>query len=181
MIQPLNQEALLKLAADVRLVIFDVDGVLTTGKLMYHADGGEAKAFHVHDGMGLRLLLKTGVQIGIITARTSAVVAKRMRDLNIEHVYQGAIDKVIAYDLLKDKLGLSDTQIAYVGDDLPDLPLFKRVGLSITVPNAVPVMREYAMHVTQARGGKGAAREVCELIMRAHNTYSAALAFYLNR
>lgn len=177
----MEREQLLLLAAKIRCVIFDVDGVLTTGKLIYTAGGGEAKTFHVHDGMGLRLLLKTGVHIGIITARTSEVVAKRMQDLNIAHVYQGAIDKIVAYDLLKTKLNLADAQIAYVGDDLPDLPVMKRVGLSITVPNAVPIMREHALHITKAYGGKGAAREVCELIMQAQNTYGAALAQYLDR
>jgi 3-deoxy-D-manno-octulosonate 8-phosphate phosphatase (KDO 8-P phosphatase) len=168
-------------AAKVRLVIFDVDGVLTTGNLIYRPNGSESKTFHAHDGVGLRMLLKTGIEVGVITGRTSDVVAKRMQDLGIEHVYQGCMDKVIPYEELKQKLQLNDEQIAYVGDDLPDLPLLRRAGLGITVVNAPPVMHEHAMMVTKTAGGHGAAREVCEMIMRAQGSYDAAIQSYLDR
>jgi 3-deoxy-D-manno-octulosonate 8-phosphate phosphatase (KDO 8-P phosphatase) len=174
-------EKILSKAAKIRLVIFDVDGVLTTGNLIYRPNGSESKTFHVHDGVGLRMLLKSGVDVGIITARTSDVVSKRMQDLDIKHVYQGAADKVIAYEDLKTKLNLQDEQVAYVGDDLPDLPLFKRVGLAITVPNAPPIMLKHATHVTKTQGGQGAAREVCEMIMQAQGSYDAAIQSYLDR
>jgi 3-deoxy-D-manno-octulosonate 8-phosphate phosphatase (KDO 8-P phosphatase) len=174
-------EKILLKASKIRLVIFDVDGVLTTGNLTYRPNGTESKTFHVHDGIGLRLLSKAGVDIGIITARQSTVVTKRMADLDIKHVYQGCADKVVAYEELKQKLNLNDAEIAYVGDDLPDLPLMRRVGLGITVPNAPAIMRDYAIHTTKAYGGKGAAREVCELILQAQGSYTAAIQSYLDR
>jgi 3-deoxy-D-manno-octulosonate 8-phosphate phosphatase (KDO 8-P phosphatase) len=174
-------DKIIEKAKSIRLVIFDVDGVLSTGALTYGPNETEAKTFHVHDGMGMRMLLKSGVQIGIITARNSSVVTKRMQDLEIVHVYQGSADKVPAYEDLKKKLNIQDHQIAYVGDDLPDLPLLKRVGLSITVPNAPLIMREHTHMTTHKKGGKGAAREVCELIMHAQNSYAALLQTYLDR
>jgi 3-deoxy-D-manno-octulosonate 8-phosphate phosphatase (KDO 8-P phosphatase) len=174
-------EKIIAKAARIRLAIFDVDGVLTTGGLIYRANGKEAKTFHVHDGLGLRLLLKSGIEVAIITARTSEVVTRRMHDLEIRHVYQGIADKVIAYEELKEKLQVSDEEIAYVGDDLPDLPLIRRAGLGITVPNAPPVMREHAHHTTTARGGHGAAREVCELILHAQDKYATAIQSFLDR
>jgi 3-deoxy-D-manno-octulosonate 8-phosphate phosphatase (KDO 8-P phosphatase) len=168
-------------AAKVRLVIFDVDGVLTTGNLIYRPQGSESKTFHAHDGVGLRMLLKSGVDVGIITGRTSDVVTKRMQDLGISHVYQGCMDKVIPYEELRAKLNLTNEQIAYVGDDLPDLPLLRRAGLGITVVNAPPIMHEHAMLTTKTAGGHGAAREVCEIIMRAQGSYDAAIQSYLDR
>lgn len=174
-------DKILTKAARIKLAIFDVDGVLTTGSLIYRGNGKEAKTFHVHDGLGLRLLLKNGIEIGIITGRDSDVVRKRMEDLEITHVYQGCEDKIAAYEDLKQKLRLSDEEIAYIGDDLPDLPLIRRVGLGITVPNAPAIMQEHAAHTTKARGGHGAAREVCELILRSQNKYAAVIQSFLDR
>jgi 3-deoxy-D-manno-octulosonate 8-phosphate phosphatase (KDO 8-P phosphatase) len=168
-------------AKPIRLVIFDVDGILTTGRIIVGPDAEESKSFHVHDGLGMKLLQKTGVKVGIITARKSAAVAKRMQHLDIMHVYQGYEDKLLAYEHLKLELQLNDEQIAYVGDDLPDLPILRRVGLSITVANAIPLIQQYAYWVTQAKGGKGAAREVCDFIMQAQGTYQTAIKFYLER
>ena len=147
-------QKILEKAAKIRLVIFDVDGVLSTGHLTYGPNGTESKTFHVHDGMGMRMLMKSGVEVGIITARNSEVVTRRMQDLEIQHVYQGNADKVPAYEDLKQKLDISDEEIAYVGDDLPDLPLLRRVGLGITVPNAPEVMRQYAAWVTQKKAAR---------------------------
>jgi 3-deoxy-D-manno-octulosonate 8-phosphate phosphatase (KDO 8-P phosphatase) len=174
-------KSLFEKAKHIRLVIFDVDGVLTDGTLIYGPNGTESKVFNCQDGMGLRLLLRTSVKLAIITARSSDVVEKRMQDLGIQHVYQGCIDKLIAYDDLKQKLNVADHEIAYVGDDLPDLPGLLRAGLSVTVPNAPKIMHQYADMMTIAKGGKGAAREVCDLIMQAQGTYEPAVNAYLER
>lgn len=168
-------------AKPIRLAIFDVDGILTTGKLFYGPNGIEYKEFHVHDGQGMKYLQQTGVEIAIITARQSDIVTKRMHDLGISHVYQGNLDKVPAYEDLKQKLKLKDEQIAYVGDDLPDLPLIRRVGLGVTVANAPEVMQDHATWVTKRKGGKGAVREVCDLIMRAQGTYDTLVQSHLQR
>ena len=166
-------------AADIRLVIFDVDGVLTDGSLFIGDDGQEYKAFHSKDGFGMRMLQETGVQIGIITGRTSEVVRIRMESLDIQHVYQGMREKLPAYEALKTATGLDDGQIAYVGDDVVDLPVMTRVGLAIAVQDAHALTKQHAHHVTAACGGRGAAREVCELLMDAQGTLQAALARYL--
>lgn len=174
------QEIIAK-AKKIRLAIFDVDGVLTNGMLYYAPDGTELKKFHVHDGQGLKLLQKTGVSIAIITSRQSTVVTKRMQDLGITHVYQNQKDKVPAYEEIKQKLKVTDDEIAYVGDDLPDLPLIRRVGLGITVANAPDIMQKHAHWVTQAEGGQGAAREVCDFIMQAQGHYQQIINTYLER
>jgi len=166
-------------AKKIRLVIFDVDGVLTNGALIYGQNGSEYKEFHVHDGFGLRMLQKSGVQIAIITAKNSEIVAQRAKDLKIQHVYQGQENKIPAFEDLKTKLQLSDEEIAYVGDDLPDLPLIRRVGLGVTVANAPAIMQQYAAWITKAKGGKGAAREVCDLIMEAQGSYQAMVKSYI--
>lgn len=172
---------IIDLAKKIRLVIFDVDGVLTAGELMYDANGISRKDFHVLDGQGMKLLQKTGVKIGIITTCKSPTTARRMQDLEIEYVYQGQVEKLAAYEDLKQKLQLSDEQVAYVGDDLPDLPILRRVGLPISVPNAAPIIHQHASWVTNKKGGQGAAREVCELIMNAQNTFQTILNSYLEK
>jgi 3-deoxy-D-manno-octulosonate 8-phosphate phosphatase (KDO 8-P phosphatase) len=174
-------DAIIEKAKHIRLVIFDVDGVLTNGTLTYGSNGTETRTFHAHDGMGLRLLMKTGVEVAIITARLSHVVERRIQDLGIPYFYQGYIDKLPAYDELKQKLNLADHEIAYVGDDIPDLPVIRRVGLAISVPNAVQIVKQHTHWVTEAKGGKGAAREVCDLIMQARGTYEATVNAYLDR
>ena len=168
-------------AKQIRLTILDVDGVLTSGELIYGVNGSELKQFHVLDGQGIKFLQKSGIEVAIITARHSEIIVKRMSDLEITHVYQGNIDKLPAYEDLKQKLKLEDHQIAYMGDDLPDLPIIRRVGLGVTVPNAPTIMHDHARLVTKAKGGKGAVRELCELIMNAQGTYQAILDSYLTR
>ncbi len=168
-------------AANVRLVMFDVDGVLTTGELFYGSNGMELKAFHVHDGQGMQMLQQSGVQIAIITLQHSDITTQRMKDLSIQHVYQNQPDKVRAYEDLKLKLKLNDQEIAYVGDDFPDLPLILRAGLGIAVANAPNIIQRYAHWVTKARGGKGAVREVCDFIMEAQGSYQTAIQPYLER
>lgn len=170
---------LLDKASQIRLVIFDVDGVLTDGSLFLGDDGQEYKAFNTKDGHGMKMLQASGVEIGIITGRTSQVVALRMEGLGICHLYQGQREKLPAYEALKTELGLQDGQIAYVGDDVVDLPIMRRVGLAIAVKDAHHLVTRHAHWQTENGGGKGAAREVCELLMEAQGTLDAALQRYL--
>jgi 3-deoxy-D-manno-octulosonate 8-phosphate phosphatase (KDO 8-P phosphatase) len=166
-------------AAQIKLVVFDVDGVLTDGSLFVGDDGQEYKAFHSRDGLGMKLLRKSGVDIGIITARTSEVVKHRMENLDIQHVYQGRLDKLPALEELLAKLGLSFEQTAYVGDDIVDLPVMRQVGLAIAVQDAHPLAKQHAHWQTPHGGGRGAARDVCELIMEAQNTLDTQLESFL--
>jgi len=166
-------------AREIRLVIFDVDGVLTDGSLYLGDDGQEYKAFNSRDGHGMKMLQHYGVLIGIITGRTSEVVRIRMESLGIEHVFQGKQEKLPAYEELRDKLGLADEQIAYVGDDVVDLPIMRRVGLAIAVNDAHPLVIQHAHWQTPHTGGRGAGRDVCEMIMEAQGTLKDALDYYL--
>ncbi len=167
-------------AADIRLIVFDVDGVLTDGSLYIGDDGQEYKAFNSKDGHGMVMLRQTGVEIAIITGRSSEVVRIRMASLGIEHVYQGKREKLPAYEELKKTTGLDDRQIAYVGDDVVDLPVMTRVGLAIAVQDAHALTKQHAHWVTPSGGGRGAAREVCELIMDAQNNLQQSLQHYLD-
>jgi 3-deoxy-D-manno-octulosonate 8-phosphate phosphatase (KDO 8-P phosphatase) len=167
-------------AAAIRLVVFDVDGVLTDGSLYIGDDGQEYKAFHSKDGHGMVMLQNSGVHIAIITGRTSDVVRIRMEGLGVQHVYQGRRDKLPAYKEVKQATGLGDEQIAYVGDDVVDLPVMTRVGLAIAVQDAHRLTKQHAHWVTPSGGGRGAAREVCEMLMDAQGTLRAAMQAYLD-
>lgn len=166
-------------AARVRLAVFDVDGVLTDGKLLYAADGHESKAFHVHDGLGLKRLLANGIEVAVITARLSHIVATRMAELGVAHVYQDQKDKRACLNQLVDALHLSHDQVAYTGDDLPDLAPMRTAGLAIAVANAHPWVRAHAHWRTRLAGGDGAAREVCDLLLAAQGKADAELAAFL--
>ncbi|NOZ52651.1 MAG: 3-deoxy-manno-octulosonate-8-phosphatase KdsC [Gammaproteobacteria bacterium] len=166
-------------AKQIKLVVFDVDGVLTDGSLFYGDDGQEYKAFNSRDGHGMKMLIASGVDVGIITGRTSDVVKHRMQNLNITHVYQGQLEKLPAFEALLEKLSLTADQVAYVGDDVVDLPVMIRAGLAITVPGAHPLAIKHAHWVTTLDAGRGAARDVCELIMKAQGTYEPAMLKYL--
>jgi len=155
---------------DIKLVIFDVDGVLTDGSIIIGDDGEEYKAFHSRDGHGMKLIQYTGVQIAIITGRTSKVVEHRMKSLGINHLYQGQKVKLPAFEELIERLDLTPEQCAYVGDDWVDLSIMSRVGLAIAVQDADALVKKHAHWITPAKGGKGAAREVCELIMEGQGT-----------
>lgn len=157
---------ILERTKEIKLVIFDVDGVLTDGSIIIGDDGEEYKAFHSRDGHGMKLLQYTGVDVAIITGRTSKVVEHRMENLGIHHVYQGQKVKLPAFEQLLEQLQLSPQQCAYVGDDWVDLAIMSRVGLAIAVQDADAVVKKHAHWITLAKGGKGAAREVCELIMK---------------
>ncbi len=165
-------------AKQVRLVIFDVDGVLTDGSLIMGDDGQEYKAFNAKDGHGMKMLQASGVEVGIISARNSRVVSLRMENLGIQHVYQGQRDKLKAFANLKKKLRLEQNQIAYVGDDLLDLCIMRKVGLAIAVQDASPEVIAQAHWQTIASGGRGAAREICELIMRSQDNFDRIVAKY---
>jgi 3-deoxy-D-manno-octulosonate 8-phosphate phosphatase (KDO 8-P phosphatase) len=166
-------------ARKIKLLIFDVDGVLTDGRLILGDDGLEYKAFNSHDGLGMKLLKASGVDMAIITGRTSNVVTKRAENTGISHFYQGVEDKLEAFlDLLKET-GLAPEQCAFMGDDVVDLPPMRRCGLAVTVPASPALVKQHAHFVTSREAGRGAAREVCELIMQAQGTYDAQMAQYL--
>jgi 3-deoxy-D-manno-octulosonate 8-phosphate phosphatase (KDO 8-P phosphatase) len=166
-------------ARQIRLVVFDVDGVLTDGGIIIDTDGREHKIFHSRDGHGMKMLQQSGVEIGIISGRSSPAVTHRMSGLGIRHVYQGQQDKLPAFHELVGRLGLAPAQVAYVGDDVVDLPLLRRVGLAVAVQDAHELVRRHAHWVTACGGGRGAARDVCELIMDAQGTLAPRLAAYL--
>jgi 3-deoxy-D-manno-octulosonate 8-phosphate phosphatase (KDO 8-P phosphatase) len=165
-------------AARVKLALFDVDGVLTDGRLLYTDDGRELKAFHVHDGLGLKRLMANDIEVGIITSRMSHMVTERTAELGIAHVYQGQTDKLACYEELIHALAGAG-QTSYCGDDLPDLRVMARVGLSIAVANAQPVVAERAHWHTQRRGGEGAVREVCNLLLAAQGKSESELAQFI--
>ena len=166
-------------ASRIRLVIFDVDGVLTDGSLFLGDDGQEYKAFNSRDGHGIKMLKKHGTEVAIITGRTSQVVEHRMANLGIEHLYQGKLDKLPAYEELAAKLGIPASETAYVGDDVVDLPVMRRVGLAIAVQDAHPLVRAHSHWQTPSPGGRGAARDVCELLMEAKGVLQDELNRYL--
>lgn len=166
-------------AKTIRLAIFDVDGVLTDGTLYYTDHGEELKAFNVRDGHGMKMLQSSGVQLAIITSRTSPCVELRSRNLGIDFLYQGADDKLAAFNSLLQRTGLDASSCSYMGDDLVDLPVLIRAGLAVTVPEAPAAVRERAHHITRAAGGHGAVREFCELVMHAQGTFEGQLATWV--
>ena len=166
-------------ARAIRLAIFDVDGVLTDGRLYFMPDGTEFKSFNTLDGHGIKMLMASGVETAIISGRKSPLVERRAANLGIKHLIQGREDKLTALSELRQIIPVEMHEIAHLGDDLPDLPVMRRVGLGMAVASADAFVREHAHGVTQARGGEGAAREFCELIMRAQGTLAAAQNAYL--
>ena len=151
----------------IRLIIFDVDGVLTDGSLYLDDEGREYKAFHSRDGLGMKMLLSRGIILAIVTGRSSRLVEKRARDLGISEVYQGIKDKLSVYETLKTKYNIGDDKVACVGDDIPELEIFSRAGIAFTVADAHERMRQEADYVTRLPGGRGAVREITDLIMKA--------------
>jgi len=169
----------MKRAQPIKLLIVYIDGTMTNGVIYYGSAGTEMRAFHVQDGLGLKLLRQSGVEVAAISAKNSELVGRRLKDLQISHIYLGVEDKIPAYEKLKEILKLDDTQIAYMGDDLPDLPLLMRAGLAISVPDAPAIIQKHSHYITKRAAGQGAAREACELIMQAQNTLDAAIQPYL--
>jgi 3-deoxy-D-manno-octulosonate 8-phosphate phosphatase (KDO 8-P phosphatase) len=164
---------------NIEMLVMDVDGVLTDGAIVYTDRGEEIKAFHVRDGSGLKLWMALGKKAAILTGRKSVVVERRALELGIRSVIQGASDKLMVFDGILTEQNLRESQAAYVGDDLPDLPVLRRCGLALTVVDACPEARDQAHYVTRATGGHGAVREIIELILRAQGRWQEACARYL--
>jgi 3-deoxy-D-manno-octulosonate 8-phosphate phosphatase (KDO 8-P phosphatase) len=164
-------EKLRSKAAKVRLLVLDVDGVMTDGKIIMDHEGREIKAFDVRDGHGLKLLRQAGIEVAMLTGRNSPVVQKRADDLRIPRVRQGVYDKVAAYEEIARELGIKDEETCFVGDDLVDIALLKRVGLPICVADGVQEAKRRALYVTECPGGRGAVREVCDLLLQAQGKW----------
>ena len=168
-----------KRAERLKLMIFDVDGVLTDGMLYYSERGEELKAFNIQDGHGIKMLRQHGVEVALITARNSRAVELRAANLGIALLYQGSEDKRAVYCALLAQLGLAAEQTGCMGDDLFDLPLITRCGFAATVPEAPEPLRSRAHYITRACGGHGAVREVCEFILRAQGALERAISAHL--
>jgi len=162
-------------AKDIKCVIFDVDGVLTDGKLFFDLNGQEYKSFHAQDGQGLKLLMQNDIDVAIISGRSSSIVTKRMQNLGVTHVYQGQENKTAAFNDLLNTLNLRADQVAHVGDDLPDLALMAHTRLAIAVQDANPSILAYCHGQTHRAGGHGAAREVCDAILDAKGVLVASV------
>lgn len=167
-------------AADIRLVVFDVDGILTDGALYFLADGTEIKPFNVQDGLGIKFLGRSGIATAIITGRSSPQVEMRAETLGIDYLEQGREDKLVALKELWSRTGFSAEQTAYIGDDLPDLSAIRTVAFGATVPNGHPLVQEHADWITQAHGGRGAVRELCETLLDAQGKLEPLLERYLS-
>ena len=166
-------------ASRIKLLLVDCDGVLTDGRLWLTEDGDEQKSFNAHDGLGLSLLHRAGLKSGIITGRSSKAVARRAAELGVEFVRQGERNKIAAFEQVLQQAGVTESEVAYVGDDLPDIPIMKRAELAVAVADAVEETRSVAHYITRARGGRGAVREVVELILRSQGRWSDLVDEYL--
>jgi 3-deoxy-D-manno-octulosonate 8-phosphate phosphatase (KDO 8-P phosphatase) len=160
------------------MMIFDVDGVLTDGRVIYHDDGSETKAFDVQDGHGIKLLQRAGLEVALITGRYCRAVEHRARGLGIQRVYQDAKVKLEVYQRILAETGFTDEEVGYMGDDLIDIPVMRRVGFAVAVPNASSHVLPHAHYVTRASGGWGACREVCELILHTQGLWESVTARY---
>lgn len=174
------ERELLDRAARIKLVVFDVDGVLTDGRLYFDHEGREYKTFHARDGLGLRFLQEEGIEMAVISGRRSEVVARRLLAFGITLIYQGYEEKLAAFERILKERPYRPEEIAYVGDDLLDLPVMRRVGLAVAVADAHPIVKKHAHWVTELPGGEGAAREVCDLILAAKGRLEALERRYLS-
>lgn len=166
--QPLSQDAQQR-AKKIKLLICDIDGVFSDGRIYLGNQGEELKAFNTKDGFGIKALINSGFEVAVITGRHSQIVQQRMTSLTVQHIYQGQEDKLISYQELKDNLKLSDEQIAYIGDDGPDLPVMEQVGFAVAVNDAHPLIKRIAHYTTMLPGGFGAVRELTDLLMLVNN------------
>lgn len=162
----------------IKLLLLDVDGILTDGRITYSSDGTETKSFDVKDGHGLKMLQRAGIDVGIITGRESSVVERRAQELGINILYQGAKDKLIPFREILEKFSISEDEIAYVGDDIVDLPILLRVGFSATVADALPEVVARVDYVTERAGGQSAVREICDLILKEAGLWDSETAKY---
>ena len=178
---PFSRQACLKRAEPIKLLLLDVDGVLTDGAITYTHSGDEIKTFHCRDGFGMNMLQKIGVEIGLITARQSEAVKRRAHDLKLTHVFQGTRHKLEIYNSLIQSLNLTPQEVAYMGDDWLDLPVLNQVGLAATVADGMPELRPLVHFVAQHPGGRGAVRDLCDLIIEAKGRRQDLLVEYLTR
>ncbi len=176
-----NDPALLAKAAPLRLLLLDVDGVLTDGTLIFDKDGNESKGFNTQDGFGIRMLQDSGVDVGIITARNSEAVRKRSENLHLRYLHMGESNKLIAFNKIVAEGGYKPFEIGYMGDDWLDMILLKRVGLAAAPANAVAEVQQMVHYVTHKEGGHGAVRELCSLILHAKGLLDKLLQSYMNR
>lgn len=166
--QPLSQD-IVQRAKKIKLLICDIDGVFSDGRIYLGNQGEELKAFNTKDGFGIKALIKSGFEVAVITGRHSHIVQQRMTSLTVQHIYQGQENKLISYQELKTNLNLSDEQIAYIGDDGPDLPVMEQVGFAVAVNDAHPLIKRIAHYTTMLPGGFGAVRELTDLLMLVNN------------
>ncbi|MBA4348852.1 MAG: 3-deoxy-manno-octulosonate-8-phosphatase KdsC [Thermodesulfovibrio sp.] len=174
----MTEKELFEIAKNIKLLILDVDGVLTDGSIILDNEGNEIKAFHVRDGHGIKMLTKAGVHVAIITGRYSKVVERRAHELGITEVYQKCYKKSVVYEHLIEKFGVTDKEVAYIGDDIVDISLLKRAGLSVAVADATAETKSVSMLITENAGGRGAVREVCDLILKAQGKWQDLLNEY---
>lgn len=172
--------AVRKKAAQIRLLLLDVDGVLTDGGIIIDDRGLETKRFDVRDGLGIALLLRAGIKVGFLSGRSSRSVTRRARELKVRMVYQGVQNKPAVYAKIKKSMGVTDDQIAYVGDDIVDLPLLESAGLGVAVRDGGPELQRRVDYVTRRQGGKGAVREIAELLLKSQGKWNNVTRCYYN-
>ncbi|OEY65200.1 KdsC family phosphatase [Marinobacter sp. X15-166B] len=177
--KPVWPADILARAAAIRLLVLDVDGVMTDGTLLFSASGDELKAFNILDGLGLKQVLAAGIEVAVITGRSSPLTARRINDLGIRHLFQGREDKRTALLELSQTLEVPAEHTAYMGDDLPDLAAIQHAGLGVSVPNGHWFVRQHADYCTRAAGGAGAVRELCDLLLEAQDQLATTLTPYL--
>lgn len=171
-------ENIIEKAKKIKALILDIDGVMTDGRIIYSIYGEELKFFDVTDGFGISLLRRGGIKSFIITAKKSKIVKHRARDMKVAKAYQGFIDKLIPYEHLLRTFKVTPEEVCFVGDDLIDLPVLKRVGLAVAVPNAAEEVKREAHYITESRGGRGAVREICDLILKSQGKWDLATERY---
>jgi 3-deoxy-D-manno-octulosonate 8-phosphate phosphatase (KDO 8-P phosphatase) len=174
----MNKNAPLEKLKHIQLLLLDVDGVLTDGSITYNDDGSETKIFNAKDGLGIRLAMKAGIKVGIVTGRSSKALSHRCDNLGIHLIFDGVRDKAMMLDKISEQTGVAVNDTAFVGDDLPDMPIMRRAGLSIAVADAHKIVRENADWTTQAPGGRGAVREVCEALLIAKGLWDEIVGRY---
>ena len=166
-------------ARRVRLILMDVDGVLTDGRIIFMTGSGEAKMFDAKDGVGIKLAQRAGLKTGVITGRESEAVRRRCEELGMDEIHQRVTDKLAAYEEIRQRLGLSDEEICFIGDDLVDGPVLKRVGLPVTVADGHPALEAIVACVTERRGGASAVREVIDLVLKAQGRWDEIVSRYI--
>ena len=172
----MNTKTLPEKLKDIQLLLLDVDGVLTDGSIIFSDEASETKVFNVKDGYGLKLVMSTGIKVGLVTGRTSKALHRRCRDLGIKYIYDGVQQKAQLLDKIVLETGVDADNTAFIGDDLPDIPLMRRIGLSIAVADAHEMVRDYSDWITSAPGGRGAVREVCDALLKARGHWEKLMA-----